>query len=343
MDIFELVQPSELVGVVRQLQFPTLSLARFFPRQVRTAIDYSFVRGNEDALAAAPFRAFDAEAPIGSRPGVTRVVGQLPPISQKIILTEGDRLMLEQLFRGSASENEIVDAIFADAARMVRSVEARVELARGDALVDGVVSIDENGMQFEIDYGVPGTHLVTAADSWEDTSVDILGELRSWVQTYVDDNGFAPGRVITSTLVLGYMLQNDAIRDLANVGTATIVSRDVLGQILNAFGLPPVETYDVQVYDSTGTKVRVIPEDMFIMLPEGDEVLGQTQYGTTAEALELAGEGLLPTSDVPGIVAVSWKTKDPVHIWTKGAAIALPIIVNPDLLFTASVLPEEGS
>lgn len=340
MDLRDLIDPAELIDVVRRLQFPRFTLASYFPRSNVEAINYSFTRENVDALETASVRAWDAEASIGSRPGLARVMGELPPISQKIPLTEGDRLMLEELRRNSGENSRMVDGIFADAARMVRAVEARIELARGDALVDGIVTITENNLNFTIDYGVPGTHKVVAAATWANPATDILGHINSWVDVYVNTNGVAPARAIASRRVVGFMLQNDAIRALAGgIGVPAMLTLDQVNTIFTAMNLPVVEVYDVQVTPPNGVKQRVIPDDRFIMLPGEDDRIGATQYGTTVEALELANQGLLQQSDVPGVVAVTWKTEDPVHVWTKGAAIALPVIVNPDLLFTADVIP----
>lgn len=334
MDIRDLVDPAELIDVVRQLEFPRFALGALFPDDVRNAIDYSYIAGAADTVRAAPYRAYDAEAPVGSRPGVARTVGALPPISQKIILTEGDRLMLEGLMGSSAQQDRLIQAVFNDAARQVRSVQARVELARGDALADGIVTINENGQQFTIDFGVPAGHKVNAATVWSDPSADIIGEITSWVETYVDTNGVPPGRALTSTSVIGAMLRNDDIK-----ASLALPSRTELNAFLTASDLPAVEPYDVQVETSAGVKTRVLPADRFVMVPaDGDGFLGRTQYGTTVEAMELASEGLIESEAAPGVVAVTWKTKDPVHIWTKGAAIALPLITNPNLLFTADVL-----
>lgn len=340
MDIRDLVNPADLIGVVRALRLPQFTLGNFFPTDTRESVDYSFVRSNADSLQAAPVRAFDAESPIGTRPGVSKTQGSLPPISQKIPMTEGERLMMEALFRDNdTSRNRVAQEVFNDAARMVRSVQARVELARGDALTDGIITFAENGVNFVLDFGVPAVHKVAAATAWSDPAADIINDLRTWVQVYVDTNGAPPERAITSTRVVSYMLRNTGIRQLLAgfASTPGIVTREQLASILEAFGLPSIETYDVKVYDAAGDKVRVIPDDRFIMLPGGGDVLGQTQYGVTAEALELAGEGLIDAPDTPGIVAVNWKTKDPVQIWTKAAAVALPVIINPDLLFTADV------
>jgi hypothetical protein len=45
----------------------------------------------------------------------------------------------------------------------------------------------------------------------------------------------------------------------------------------------------------------------------------------------------LQAGEQPGIVAGSYSTKDPVALWTKAAAIGLPVLANPNLSFTADV------
>jgi Phage major capsid protein E len=338
-NLYDLLNP-ELTAVIRALELPDLTLRAHFPDRERLDVNYSFLRGNARSNAAAAFRAFDAESQIGTRPGVTRVTGQLPPVSQKIPLTEYDRLQLEALRSSGDLPSEIEEQIFDDAASMTRAVQERLELARGDVLVDGIITLNENGLQFTIDYGVPAGHKVTAAVTWATASTDILGDIRTWVQTYVDTNGRPPARVITSTKVIGYMVQNTKIRELAGsiLGAPTYVSRDQLSAILSAFSLPPVEPYDVQVYNVAGSKVRVIPDDRFIMLPDAGE-LGATQFGVTVEAMKMVESGVLERPAAPGIVALAMETFDPVQMWTKATAIALPVIQNPDLLFSADVVP----
>jgi hypothetical protein len=57
-------------------------------------------------------------------------------------------------------------------------------------------------------------------------------------------------------------------------------------------------------------------------------------WGTTAEAGQ-AAYGL--AGNEPGIVAGTLETFDPVALWTKAAAIALPVVVNPNLTFVARI------
>ena len=135
------ITPAELTGYVRaalaDLETNQFTLSRFLPSQQIDDLQYRFTRGGEGLAEAATFRAYDAESPIGSRPGISRVTGELPPISRKIRLGEYERL------RQRRADQAIRDAILDDATRMARTVAARVELARGEALYTGKITLNE--------------------------------------------------------------------------------------------------------------------------------------------------------------------------------------------------------
>ncbi|MEU7972165.1 major capsid protein [Micromonospora sp. NPDC049089] len=335
------VTPAELTGYVRaaiaDYDRNVFSLARWLPRSEVDDLQYRFTRGGEGLIDAATFRAYDAESPIGSRPGVTRITGELPPISRKIRLGEYDRL------RQRRDNGAIRNAILSDAARMARAVAARLELARGEALYRGQLSISENGVVATVDFGRAGGHTVAPGVLWSTVaSATPLADLLSWRETYITANGVAPGAILMSTTVLGYLLRNAEIRALAatTAGTPTIVSQTTVNAVFAAYGLPPIELYDAQVRVN-GAATRVIPVDRVVLLPapgnpdapESSE-LGATLHGTTAESLE-PEFGL--SGDEPGIVAGAYSTKDPVAVWTKAATIGLPVLANPDLTFAADV------
>jgi hypothetical protein len=330
------IEPAELTGFARaaaaDLEVNRFTLSRWLPNRLVDDLEYRFARGGDGLADAATFRAYDAESPIGSRPGISRVTGELPPISRKIRLSEYDRLRQRKL------DAAVGDAIMSDAERMVQSVAARLELARGQALVTGKVTINENGVIAEADFGRAAGHTVTAAASWATTTTDIIGDLNTWRDTYVDSTGQEPGSIVTSRKVMGYMLRNEAFRQLVATmaGTPTLVNNNAVDSMLASHGLPPVITYDARV-NVNGASTRVIADDKVLLLPAvGSGEMGATLYGTTAESLE--PEFGLAGSEA-GIVAGAYSTKDPVAVWTKAAAIAMPILANPDLSFAADVIP----
>src|SRR5512139_2252304 len=126
--------PAQLTGYARaslaDIPANRPTLARWLPWRTVPDLTFRFTRGREGLTEAATYRSWDTEAPIAGRPGITRVTGELPPISRKIRLDEYTRL------RERANSDESIRAlVLSDAERLVRMIAMRVELARGQALV----------------------------------------------------------------------------------------------------------------------------------------------------------------------------------------------------------------
>lgn len=338
------VDPAELTGYARaaaqDLEINRFTLSRWLPHRTIDDLLFRFTAGGEGLTEAATFRAYDAESPIAARPGVTRVTGELPPISRKIRLGEYDRLR-----NARASDERIREALLDDTARMARAVAARLELARGEALVSGQLALSENGVIATVNFGRAAGHTVTAAILWSTVATAVpVQDMLSWQQTYIDANGEPPGAAVTSTQVLGYMLRNAELRGLlaANGVTPSVATQSGLNAVLQAYGLPPIYTYDARV-SVAGVATRPIAINRFLFLPAPVEPtsvdgtdLGAVLLGTTAEAMEL-GYGLASGVEQPGLVAGAYVTQDPVAVWTKASAIGLPVLANPNLSFAATV------
>lgn len=337
------IEPVELTGYVRAFLADQdrnrQDLDRFLPNRVIDDLQYRFTAGGEGLDEAAKFRTYDAESGIGSRPGVTRVTGELPPISRKIRLSEYDRL------RQRNADDAIVDGLYSDAERMTRAVAARMELARGDALVTGKVTINENGVVATVDFGRAAGHTVSAGTAWSDhTNATVLADLIAWFDTYVATNGVNPETLLTSTTVARHMQQNAEIINAIS-GSASGRSRITmteLNELLESESLPRISLNNAQV-KVDGSATRVVASDKVLLLPApGDPDdpdstdLGTSLWGTTAEALQ--PEYGIEEGDLPGIVAGVYSTDDPVALWTKAAALGLPVLANPDLSFAADVL-----
>lgn len=333
------IDPSELTGYGRaalyQLEVNQFRLSQWLPSVNVDDIDYRFTRGGEGLAEAATFRNFDTPSRFGGRPGATRVQGSLPPISRQIKLGEHDRLKLRQ-----ADDDAIVRAIFADADRMVRAVAARIELARGEALVTGKVILAEGGVVATVDFGRNAGNTTAAGTVWTDLATSTpLTNMIAWADTYeTNSGGERPETALTSRRVLRLLTRNteiiNAIKGAA--AGATRVTLAELNALLESEGLPLIETYDAKV-SVNKTATRVTAEDKFLYLPakgEGNN-LGATLWGTTSESLE--PEYGLGDDERAGVVVGVYKQDNPLAHFTNAAGIGLPTLVNPDLTFAADV------
>ncbi len=335
--IDEFATPAELTGYARAALADRpeneFSLDRWLPNRTVNDLSYRFTKGGGGLTEAAVFRGYDASAEVGTRPGGARVSGELPPISRKIPMGEYERILRRNVETQNA---EIRDAMLDDGVRQARAIEARMELARGEALFSAAVSLNENGVQAGVDFGRVAGHNVTASTPWSTfATADAYGDLSSWLDTYNTTNGRLPAYTLMSRLAYNWLRRNTGLAKLANsLNPPTVLTRDALNTVLGDYDIPPVVIYDAQV-SVGGVATRVTPVDKILFLPEVGDAVGQTLWGVPVEADDprygLAGSEA-------GIAVGAYKTEDPQTIWTRATAIALPVVAAPDLTFQADVL-----
>lgn len=338
MLVYDYVDPRQLTEFARELPMPAAlaDVLALLPAEEIGDIE-AVVRRVTRTNRAAKFRSYDAETPIGQRDGFSQDRVLLPPLGQKLVLGEFERLQLQRL-RGAQNGGQIADAIYDDTANNVRAIRARMALAVGDVLTDGKLTLaGENGLTIEADFGLDNTHIVNAGTDWDDPGVtwaEIVEEIRTWVQVLIDDGGEAPAVARTSSQVISAMV---AKAQAANSGSFGLLTRDDVNTVLARDGLPRFEALDARV-DVDGTSTRVLAATKILFMPENPRDLGYTPYGITAEGLELAEAQRVGVDDAPGIVAVVMKEGDPVRVWSKATAVAMPLLEAPEKLLVADVL-----
>lgn len=343
--IDDYVDPVVLTGFVREVPQPSqLLLNAVLPDRTIGNIEAAIDKVQKTNRAA-EFRSFDAESPVGARDSMTRSKIRLPALGQKLPVSEQEHLMLERVRTGGDNRDAYVQAIYDDATTLVGNVRRRMEIARGDVLADGKVTISENQLILEADFGVPSGNKVTAGVVWSDhANASPLTDLKAWIEAYVDLNGERPGRILTSNTVVNNLLLSQELRELfypaiANTQGPNLLTPAQLSAALQGYSIPPITEYNTKV-NWKGSNQRVISDDLFIMLPANPSDLGYTAWGVTAEALVLArgGNPGLAFEDLPGITGVVLEEGDPVLTWTKVAAVGMPLLERPELLWIADVL-----
>lgn len=339
MEIYdEFITPAELTGYSRaalqdrpENQF---ILDRWFPYNGVNDLSYRFTRGGGDLLLeAADFRAFDAEPSFGRRAGLARVEGSLPPIARQYELDE-----FQNLTSRKATSQEFRELFQRDGVRIAREIDIRMEFARAEALVSGTVTLNERGVQAQVDFGRSASHSVAPANLWSDhTNATPISDMQTWRDVLVDD-GQGAGAVVMSTKAVNHLLRNKEVQGLVYPLSATPpqVTRAQLNQVLSDMELPPITVWDAKARRN-GTLQRLIPEDKVLMLPASGTALGATVYGTTLEA-QIGGYGI-GAGDLPGLVVAPFIQREtPVRVLTIGSAIALPVLASPDDTLVADVL-----
>lgn len=334
------VPPAALTAFARRVPVDqTYVLNQILPDRYDEVLEVEFGETTVTTRAAKA-RAWDAPPMPGVRDLFATRKAKLPAVSQMLSRGELDRLQLERQRSGGQGTAAIEQAIYNDTENNVRSVNARVELMRGDLLADGKVTLAEMG-GLEADFGTPAEHFVTAATAWTaHATADILSDIRAWNKIYRAANGFNFGGMWMSEDLLYDMLQNAAIRDLWTSigGSPNVVTIDQMNQTLQANRLPAIRgVYDAQVVvDSVTT--NILPADKVIFVPPAGTDLGFTQWGMSATALELPTGGVQIAPSPAGMVAIV--DKDPRPPYRESAyvdATCMPVLSRPKGLFVADV------
>ena len=333
----DLIDPATLTGYVREaladIERRKGNLARFLPNRTVPSIMVRFVAGQAGLVAEAKFRAYDATADVGKKPGGKRVTLELPPIGQEIPVSEYDQLRIR-----NAPDDAVLVEILNTARQVTQAVADRMERLRGVVLRTGVATIAE--LAAADDFGRSGTHTVTAVSLWSSaTTVSRLADLQTWSDVYEATNGVAPGAIVMSRRVLRVMAAGDEFKiSLVGGGSRPATVADI-NAIVEGQGLAPIEVYNRRT--SAGL---VLPDNELLMLPapvdpnawEQSE-LGATFWGQTLSSQE-AGWGI-EDAEQPGIVAATFRSeKPPIIAEVVSDAIGMPVLANANLSLKATVL-----
>jgi hypothetical protein len=292
---------------------------------------------------AAKFRAYDAPTALGRRQA-ERVVneGMLPALGQTLAVSEMDQILLD-VGRG-ADTAAYVDLLYSDVERHVESIQTAQELAAGQLLANGVVNLP--GIGLDINWNVPSANMPTAAVKWDQESATPITDERAWIDYLVNSGAPAPRMVLTSRRARSILAANAEYRaafygssTLNGTPTATLAPAEV-DAVRARYSLPPIVEYDVQVWDDDVYK-RVIPDTKWILVPDVPaSQWAETQYGVTREAAQFTSgtNPALTREEAPGIVVVTKVEDDPVQIYTRGAAVGMPVLYVPDIHISATVL-----
>lgn len=339
--IDEYATPAELTGyaraALRDYQVNQFALHQFLPDNTVNDLSYRFTRGGGNLVDAAVYRNFDAESDIGIREGGARVYGELPPISRKLPLGEYERIKRRNL----ASEGEeLRSALETDAERLAQGIAARVELARGEAIFNASITLAENGVQGGVDFGRRPGNSVAPAKNWDEPTATVSDDIDAWMEYYLALNGFLPERILMPRRIFNFLRRNVQMRNLIwpNSGKTSdqlpTLTPTQLMDAMSAAGLPTPILYDAQV-SVAGVSTRVTPANKIALLPPANVKIGETLWGAPIESADprygLAG-------DEAGVAVGAYYSEDPQTLWTRATAIVLPIIGNPDVTMTATVV-----
>ena len=317
-----------------------------FPAKDITGLDWKAIIGANRLPVAAKIVAFNQEASIASREGVDIQKGKIPAIKRKISI---DEETMQKLYSPRPNTSEFDDAIqeiYNDVENMIIAVETKIEAIRFQAITTGFVTIDEDGIVQQVNYGFnPAlqTQVLGGGALWSAAATATpIADMQRWSQSIVTRTGVRPSRSICSGAVLAAIMQTAEVNALVHgtLGAGLPVTEAQLQQLLRTMNLPAIVTYDdqyrIQNENGAYTTLRYVPADAFIMMP--GEKLGDQLYSPTVEALKKVREGVINYGDARRVYAEVWEENEPPAHWTKAAALSFPTFPMVDSIFIATVV-----
>ena len=345
MTIYDLILSNEIVSyweILSQDREPYLG-EELFPDDKKLGLDLKWLKGSNGLPVVLKPSAFDVSAIPRPRIGFEKLTAQMPFFKESKTIDEELRQELNKVLESGNQTyiDAVVNRIFADETDLLEGAAAQRERMRMMALTTGAVSMTGNGQDYDYDYGIPSAHKTTVTKSWSDKTAPIMEDIRTAMQTILDDTGVQVERAVCSSKVMGYFRINNEIKSSIMVLTngAGFVSDSAIKQyIKDELGLEIV-TNDKRYKDENEQKQRFVADDVFVMFPSGK--LGNTWFGTTPEESDLmTGSVANVTITDTGVAVTTMKKLDPVNVETKVTMICLPDFPTADQVYIYDVLTD---
>ncbi|MCX2931401.1 major capsid protein [Mycobacterium sp. CVI_P3] len=338
------VNPDAITTFIRNIPIPAGNvLESLFPTRFfdTNRIDWAeFVKTNRTAA----YRSFDGLIHVSARDAGSGKYVELIPFSDSLNKGEYERIVEEIARLGGTNAAAKTRAAYNDAERLTGTMHNRIELAWGDVLDDGKLTIDEGGFQGEADYGVPANQITAPAGAtWTDANAATavpLTDLDAWQEVRIANGYPRAGKMIMSRARRSILRRNKEIIDAVYGSTAgrTMVTLAELNGLLESEDLPVPVIYDTML-NVEGVDTRVFAADKVALVPDDPGQLGFMAFGLSATALELAksGQSEMTFGDASGIIGVVEKVGPPYREFTFVDAVGMPVLTNAGLLTVADV------
>lgn len=355
----EAFQPPVLLGFIRNLlAAPAYRSTEFAPDHTIDDISFEYLKGVDERPVMASVLSWDAEAPIGGRPGIgQRLTGELPPIKRKSRISEKEIIRrYYQPRAGTTDQQSAITAVYADLARHVASIQATAEWLTMQALTEPKVVYDEGGIKIQFDYGHPAAqrlNLQTHQDGngatissgfagglWTDkvnsTPLTDLMHIADWMEA---KTGERPVKFLCDQATIVDLCGNAQIKGWTYAQNAPDrpMAPEEVNQTFQRYNLPTPDVYRVSVQkeaaDGSLSTVYCTKPEKITLLPA--QTVGERLWGPTAESRVL--QGTVYSQQAPGIMGGTYYKDEPPSEWTKAAAVMFPTMPNIDKVVQVTV------
>lgn len=263
----------------------------------------------------------------------------------KVKMNQSERM--RALIQSGVREDDLYRYVMNDGFRLAEQVFTRSKVAKNELMATGKVTIKENNLSLDVDYGVPTDQTAIEIDLSGDA--DILGQIQAVV-----DAALAKGMTLTGMMTarknLTKMRSNAALQKAinGNIGAGVLLTQQALSAFMESeFGLGRIVTNDL-TYGAAAkigddgrpvqTNKRYYADNKITFFASAQNGrLGVGLWGDPPEATVGALATGAYSSEHPYIYIDQWTEDDPKVLWTKASGLFMPVLYNPNSLFIATV------
>lgn len=315
----------------------------FFPAVSQVGLDLNLIKGKDGAPVALVSANWDTDVLYRDRIGFEALSAEMPFFKEAYKVSEKLRqqiLTAQEQYRGP-----FFNQIFRDVDNLVESADVTAERLRMQLLGTGTISIQENGVDKQYNYGFKtASQMNTESKLWSATDATPLASFMARIKAYKTLTKKAAKYAIMNTEVFDKLANDKEINTyFQNLSTPNLYPTDndrkaYIEQKSQVTIIIAEDTY-VKARDKSMTEVPYYPQDRYTLVSTLD--LGETNYGTTPEEADLlSGDSNVLSGEVigNGIAVTTWKETDPVCVNVKVSEVVLPSCPQIDKVYIVKVL-----
>lgn len=326
-----------------------------FPPEETDELTVDVIRNSGSSLPVmAQIAELGTEVQYGSREGLTGDRVNIPKIQRGRAMDEKLVRMALQASQSyglrDAERNKLRTEQLNDAQYAVDAIRARREWIAMTAVWQGEVHYAEDNVRVDVSWGYTPEQkpVLTGTDKWDDVvNSNPLDDIQEWVDAF-SDKGIKLTRAMTSKKIITMLRRNLSIRkhyhgDPSGSAQPPQLTRAQLQSVFDELEFPALIAYDTQARTEDRklnngklnfTTVRMLPQNRFVMLPDGP--LGNYLWAKTTEEMMSEIEAV-QTGDMGIYVFRDW-TKNPIRLRTAGVALSFPAFAWANSVVSATVL-----
>lgn len=298
----------------------------------------------------AQFHGFDTQAKTTFRIPVDTHSVEKGLIKVKINQSERMRTLLHSGVR----QDDLYNYVINDGYNLAQQVITRSKVAKNELLATGHITIKENNLDLNVDYGVPKDNVDIAFAINDNAKTDVPAQIQEIVDK-ASDLGVTINGMYTSKKTISRLRTNKSIETIINGSNslgAQVRRSDLDTYLSEEFGIDNIILNDLK-YGSQSTigkdgrpvikQERYFPQDKITFFGTANTAAGNSSLGTGlwGDPPEVVGvqaqTGATASSSSPYVYITQWTENDPAELWTKASALYMPVLYNPYSLFIAKV------